>query len=543
MKTGISKNSFIIYTLVIALMGSFLLYIFANDRKNDTRHEQSTHVVSEWTDYQTQESMTQTVISGTIKVDDSVGNILAFYSFHQTIRVFADNQLIYRYPVLNDNPLSHSPGYNWNFVTLPNKVNNIEIELSSPYNSCLKNVPDFFVGNSFSVPAHIIATGIFPFAICIIMMILGIIMVAYHCVISKNVKTDGKLLKLGIFAILLSLWSVNECRVTVLIMQNNLVTSYFSLLSLMILPIPFAAFVRTFYEDDSSIWDIFCKIDLFQIFYCIVMQLIDMYDLRETLWTTHAMICLLLIIIFIQSIKLLKSRTHSRMVKLHIICVIVCSISLITDLAAYYCGFWGGNTFGRIGFLTYIVVLCVASTGESASLMKKGLEANAYQTLAYTDQMTGLNNRTCFNIDFEKLSKTPDDVMIIDFDLNNLKYANDTFGHSIGDQYIKNCANIISEIFNGIGKCYRVGGDEFVAIIEKSSSLDSTMYLAMLESSVDALNRENKRQGLKVPKMQIAYGCAVYSPSLDKNLEETYNRADKLMYEDKKAKKEIRNKI
>lgn len=543
MKSGISKGSFILYLSIFVLISTFMIYVFFCDKANDARHDQSTYDVMEWNDFQKEENMTQTVLSGVIKVDAKIGNVLAFYSIHQSVKVFVDNQLIYRYPVINDNPISSSPGYNWNFVTLPNRVNNIEIEISSPYESYLKSVPDFFIGNNISVPAYILSANIVPFIICIIMLMLGILMVIYHYVVSRNVKTDGKLLKLGIFSILLSLWSINECRATVLIIHNNLVTSYFSLLALMMLPIPFCVFVKTFYEDDSNIWSIFCKIDLFQIICCIVMQLIGMYDLKETLWTTHAMIGLLLIIICVQSFKLIKNETHSRMVKLHIICIVVCSSALMTDIAAYYFTSWRGNTLGRIGFLIYIIVLCVASFGESASLMKKGLEANAYQTLAYTDQMTGLNNRTCFNIDFEQLSKAPTDVAIIDFDLNNLKYANDTYGHSIGDQYIKDCSTIISEIFNGIGKCYRVGGDEFVAIIEKSSSLDLHYYLAMLESSVDALNRENKKQGQKVPKMQIAYGCAVYSPDLDKNLEETYNRADKLMYIDKKAKKEIRNKI
>ncbi len=74
-----------------------------------------------------------------------------------------------------------------------------------------------------------------------------------------------------------------------------------------------------------------------------------------------------------------------------------------------------------------------------------------------------------------------------------------------------------------------------MALIEKASSIDMTRYMAMLESSVDASNRENKDQRMK---MQIAYGCAVYSPDSDKNLEDTYNRADKIMYENKKTKKE-----
>ena len=88
------------------------------------------------------------------------------------------------------------------------------------------------------------------------------------------------------------------------------------------------------------------------------------------------------------------------------------------------------------------------------------------------------------------------------------------------------------EIFDGIGKCYRVGGDEFVAIIENSSHIDMKQYMAMLESSVDACNRANKEF-----RMQIAYGCAVYAAEVDKTLEDTYNRADKIMYKDKEEKK------
>ncbi len=224
------------------------------------------------------------------------------------------------------------------------------------------------------------------------------------------------------------------------------------------------------------------------------------------------------------------------MVKVHMACVLICCLSLTVDLIDFYfLNIGDGNTFGRLGFLAYIIVLGIASTRESVTLMKMGQEADAYQTLAYTDQMTGLNNRTCFNVDFAKLSENPHDVAVIDFDLNNLKYTNDTYGHSVGDAYIKSCATIIYEIFNGIGKCYRVGGDEFVTLVENSSSIDMTHYLAMLESSVDASNRESKHKHLK---MQIAYGCATYTPDIDKNLEDTYNRAYKIMYNNKKDKKE-----
>lgn len=536
MNKNISKKTYIVYTVCSIIICLFLVFIYLYDRKTDTRQQQSAYSVIEWTDHNTEFRMKKTVVSGNIRVDDSVGNILAFYSVHQNIQVYASSKLIYEYPVQNNNPLSDSPGYCWNFVTLPYASNDIEIIISSPYQAYLKSVPAFHIGNAFSLPAHIISENFLPFALCIVMFILGIVLIVYHLVMAHNISTNGKLVKLGTFAVFLSIWSINECTLTTLIFRNNLVTSYLSFLALMILSFPFAIFVKTFYEDDSKIWDLFCKADILQIVGCLLFAFTGIVDLRESLWTTHVMLCALGIIIAVQSYLLIKNKTHSHMVKIHIACVLICCVCLTIDLFDFYIFNIGdGNTFGRLGFLTYIIVLGIASTRESVTLMKMGQEANAYQTLAYTDQMTGLKNRTCFNIDFAKLSENPQDVAVIDFDLNNLKYTNDTYGHSVGDEYIKNCATIIYEIFNGIGNCYRVGGDEFVALVENSSSIDMTHYLAMLESSVDASNRESKHKHLK---MQIAYGCAVYAPDTDKNLEDTYNRADKIMYTNKKEKKE-----
>lgn len=529
------KKNHIIYILVCVAILIFLICIFCYDKATDSRQQQSPYAVTQWTDYNQAFYMKKTVITGTLSTDPSTGNVFAFYSAHQNISVYAGSRLIYQYPVSNNNPLSDSPGYCWNFINLPYGAYNLEIVITSPYSSYLKNIPTFYIGNDLSLPAFIITENIFPFALCIIMFVLGFVLVVYYLFISRNVSTGGKLLKLGIFSIFLSIWSVNECNLTIWILKNNLVTSYLSFLSLMLLCYPFAMFVQAFYEDNNNIWHRYCEIDIAQIIICMVLQFIGIADLRETLWTTHVMMGGLVIIILMQSYRLLKNGIHSRMIQIHMVCIIICALSLILDIIGYYSGSWDGNAFGRMGFLTYIIVLGISSAKETVSLMKMGQEANAYQTLAYTDQMTGLNNRTCFNIDFAKLSENPNDIAVIDFDLNNLKYTNDTYGHSAGDLYIKSCATIIYEIFNGLGKCYRVGGDEFVALIEKASSIDMTHYMAMLESSVDSSNRENK--DLKM-KMQIAYGYAVYDSNLDKNLEDTYNRADKIMYENKKEKKE-----
>lgn len=405
MNEPIKKINYLLYILACITICIFLISIFIYDRATDTRQQQSPYAIAEWNDCQETFYMKKTVISGTISVDSSIGNILAFYSVHQNVKVFVASKLIYEYPVSNNNPLSDSPGYCWNFIPLPYNTNNIEIVLTSPYKPYLQKIPAFYIGNNFSLPAYIITSNITPFSLCIIMLVIGFVLVAYHLFVSRNINTSGKLLKLGIFSIFLSIWSINECNITTLLLKNSLVTSYLAFLSLLLLSFPFAMFVQTFYEDNSKIWNWFCKVDLIQIALCISLQLTGIADLRQTLWTTHVMMCGLAAIILIQSHLLIKNGIHSHMIKIHLACIMICSLTLLLDIIGFYSGLWNANTFGRFGFLLYIIVLGLASTKESAALMKMGLEANAYQKLAYTDQMTGMNNRTCFNIDFSELSK------------------------------------------------------------------------------------------------------------------------------------------
>ena len=63
-------------------------------------------------------------------------------------------------------------------------------------------------------------------------------------------------------------------------------------------------------------------------------------------------------------------------------------------------------------------------------------------------------------------------------DLNGLKKANDTLGHSAGDELICAAANCMKFAFASYGKIYRIGGDEFVVLIQESvSDIDSILQM------------------------------------------------------------------
>ena len=85
-------------------------------------------------------------------------------------------------------------------------------------------------------------------------------------------------------------------------------------------------------------------------------------------------------------------------------------------------------------------------------------------------------------------------------------------------------------MFEPAGVCYRIGGDEFCAVIRHARSEWVEECLRRLEY----LEWKYNEGKMDVP-MRIAYGYAIFDEQYDKNMEETRNRADVKMYEKKRA--------
>lgn len=115
------------------------------------------------------------------------------------------------------------------------------------------------------------------------------------------------------------------------------------------------------------------------------------------------------------------------------------------------------------------------------------------------------------------------------FDLNDLKKCNDTQGHEQGDRYIMCGTQIIKESFGDIGKCYRMGGDEFCVLLENVSLEECGQRVKRLKELVE---EHNKAYPDEFP-VQIACGYEIYDEKTDFDFGDTLRRADKMMYHEK----------
>lgn len=158
-------------------------------------------------------------------------------------------------------------------------------------------------------------------------------------------------------------------------------------------------------------------------------------------------------------------------------------------------------------------------------VLKEKYEKEKYMYTSNTDELTKCFNRRAYDSDMEKLDLNTEWVYI-SLDLNGLKKANDTLGHSAGDELICAAANCMKFAFASYGKIYRIGGDEFVALIQESvSNIDSILQV------FDTTIRD--WHGKYSNSISVSYGVVKSSEQDFDSIHSVSKLADERMYKSK----------
>ena len=155
---------------------------------------------------------------------------------------------------------------------------------------------------------------------------------------------------------------------------------------------------------------------------------------------------------------------------------------------------------------------------------------------AYRDGLTGVKNKLAYidslrQLELDATAETLASYGVVVFDINDLKLTNDTKGHDAGDELIKDACSIICKRYKH-SPVFRIGGDEFVAILTGSDFTDREKLFAEF---CDEIEKNNSSGGVVV-----AGGMAVFDPKLDDNYTDVFIRADHLMFERKEKLKETK---
>lgn len=456
---------------------------------------------------------------------------LVFFTSHQWVEVFADGKQIYKLDYTGG-IWGHTTGNVWNFVKLPEDATQIEVCLTACYPKIVGSSNKFYVGTGNEIYAALLRQSMPVFIISMLTLMVGLFIVLYWVIIQKSSQIDGTLLYLGVFSILLGLWSANETDVTALVITNRQASAFAAFAFLMVMPMAFIMFVKSFLEiKDEWYWKRICDINFGVIVVSFILNFTGIYEFRRSLWMTHMIIVLMLIYVFAVIItKIVKHQVDHRF-KSCVGALALISVATIVDMGRFYKTSNNAGIFGNVSFLIFIVALGIESAKQAIESMKKRHRVAELEQFALNDSMTGLYNRNAYDY-FANNAKKLENHMIVTFDLNNLKSCNDTYGHSTGDLYIVNSAHIIENIFERFGKCYRIGGDEFCCIIPKAKDFNVERFIQKLYQDVEVFNNKN----IIPTEAAIACGYAFFTAE-DTDIEKVRERADEMMYQNKKKLK------
>ena len=146
--------------------------------------------------------------------------------------------------------------------------------------------------------------------------------------------------------------------------------------------------------------------------------------------------------------------------------------------------------------------------------------------LQQVDGLTELGNRWSFE---DYLKRYHGTGIILFFDVDDFKLVNDTFGHTAGDRCLCNVAQGLREVYGTSGRCFRMGGDEFCVVLRRN--LDK---VEQMNTEFDVWQRENADKDQ--PAVSVSIGWESFDTS-EEPVEEAFNRADKAMYQAKRARK------
>ena len=146
------------------------------------------------------------------------------------------------------------------------------------------------------------------------------------------------------------------------------------------------------------------------------------------------------------------------------------------------------------------------------------------------DGLTGLLNRAAFDsITYRFKDQKNKAYCLIALDVNNFKLINDTQGHTYGDNCLRQIAAILMQVFLDSAYVFRLGGDEFCVLIPAQPGQNIDAFLDKVNKHVAEKQKGNQ------PFPELAAGYAMLGNG--KELYETINQADAMMYRNKQKMK------
>lgn len=371
--------------------------------------------------------------------------------------------------------------------------------------------------------------GVFVFLVSF-SIIAFIVLVVFFVLRNKSLQRFGNALPcLAIYIFLSAIWTVTDSTGARLMSDKSGVITLCSFMSIMMMPYFFIRFIKEFFYQHYRALSFFSVLYIANFAVCLILYLAEIVNLSKLIFVLHIFIAINLC--FLLRILILELRKeHKKEFKWVVSGVVMLTVFLfITFILFYSTPITNYSILFAIGNFIFMINLLIGVIISTQRDILTSSKARIYRELAYFDMMTKLKSRTAFDewINKHKFFTSAGGGCIV-IDLNNLKKINDTYGHMQGDESIQFVAECIISTFEKNADCYRIGGDEFVVVM--NGATETEIVKSMEKFKLNVLEK-NKLRSIKV---SVSSG---YSYSKNKSVLEVYHEADLNMYADKRVRK------
>ncbi len=472
------------------------------------------------------------------KVQDIYAKSIDIGLVYSSFRCFADGHIIYEYNA-NDNNAFKSGAYSVHTIDIPRDLKKKEIMIE--FVPMLKNkvsstVRPLIVGNKINIFLyHLLNEEIILiyFAMLLIGVFAGSFFIYLFTLVEGKVFDD--ILNIGFLSLFIALYYISRTWVLrYMLSQHHNIIYFLEFSSLVLFMVPFMNILKGKLNPKL---DKYIELGIAFIFIVLLGQyglyVFKGIEFRELIMFSH--IVLLINILIATAVFLFsKKETYPNKVPLLVafapmlVGIFLQVILYVTYKAVVYVEFILIAVFAFVVIETYNII------NSFIELQNENMKNSIYKELAFVDQVTGLGNRTAYSNMIKKIEKNKSSLWIISMDLNNLKNINDNYGHQKGDEMIKLFSNALLKSTEKYEKayCYRIGGDEFILLLFKSSEFEATKVIADMKNNL----KDVPEPFASIEKI-FAYGITYHNSRVTKNIDESIHSADKKMYVYKKLSK------
>lgn len=461
---------------------------------------------------------------------------LMLQSEYCATQVYVGDQLIGGYGSTLPLPFGEMIGNIRVLVRIPERYAGQQITIHyTPYYDTATDYPEVSYAAIGTLELYVLMHNMPRLVICLVLltMALAAVCMSFYEMFGGSKEIMKMLNRFIMFVLCILTWIICSSDFPQFFTNNNETVSLISFLALSMLPIPFSSFCLLILKKGRNAFRISAYIGWIlplTISLCFVTNVCDPYHL---LILTHLYIAIMLLIAIVCALKQWKEDRGAAILAASLILLFLFAL---TGLVLFYISKTGGYDalFFGCGLAIFILMLFALILNRQMGFYEQKKAAEIYKEMAYFDFLTKIPNRTAFEQRMSELvaDKELHAVTIFVLDLNDLKKINDHYGHQEGDVAIKACADCLKKTFEGKGEFFRVGGDEFTAIVFDHAA-DPDACCHDFREHVEAYNKNAEHQ------IRVAIGYAQGEELGDEFAYRIlFSNADQEMYRDKVRLKE-----